>query len=114
MQCVQIKAMEPKSEEANPQQRFRVVLSDIRNFIQTMLATREVNFPGETTLLMFAAANDVVISGKLKKGAIIRLIKYNPQQVKDKKCVCPLLVDTVLTTLENLDPHGNRRARPVW
>lgn len=31
--------MEPKAGEANPIQRFRVVLSDIRNFIQTMIAT---------------------------------------------------------------------------
>ena len=38
-QCVQIKTMEPKAGEANPVQRFRVVLSDIRNFIQTMIAT---------------------------------------------------------------------------
>jgi replication factor A1 len=36
---VQIKTMEPKAGDANPVQRFRVVLSDIRNFIQTMIAT---------------------------------------------------------------------------
>lgn len=39
LQCVQIKTMEPKAGDANPVQRFRVVLSDIRNFIQTMVAT---------------------------------------------------------------------------
>lgn len=39
MQCVQIRPMEPKSGEANPVQRFRVVFSDIKNFIQTMIAT---------------------------------------------------------------------------
>lgn len=39
LQCVQIKTMEPKAGDANPVQRFRVVLSDIRNFIQTMIAT---------------------------------------------------------------------------
>jgi replication factor A1 len=26
-----------------------------------------------------------VTSGKLKKGSIVRLLKFNPQQVKDKK-----------------------------
>jgi replication factor A1 len=36
---VQIKTMEPKAGEAGAVQRFRVVLSDIRNFIQTMVAT---------------------------------------------------------------------------
>ena len=41
LQCVQIKTMEPKAGEANPVQRFRVVLSDIRNFIQTMIATSQ-------------------------------------------------------------------------
>ena len=39
LQCVQIKTMEPKAGEAGAVQRFRVVLSDIRNFIQTMVAT---------------------------------------------------------------------------
>ena len=39
LQCVQIKTMEAKASDANPMQRFRVVLSDIRNFIQTMVAT---------------------------------------------------------------------------
>jgi hypothetical protein len=39
LQCVQIKTMEPKAGDANPVQRFRVVLSDVRNFIQTMIAT---------------------------------------------------------------------------
>jgi replication factor A1 len=37
MQCVQIKPMDSKTGES---QRFRVVLSDIQNFIQTMLALR--------------------------------------------------------------------------
>jgi replication factor A1 len=36
---VQIKTMDPKAGEANAVQRFRVVLSDVRNFIQTMIAT---------------------------------------------------------------------------
>lgn len=41
MQCVQMKPMESKSGEGGGQQRWRVVLSDIRNFIQTMIATRK-------------------------------------------------------------------------
>ncbi|KAF2876797.1 replication protein-like protein A 70 kDa DNA-binding subunit [Massariosphaeria phaeospora] len=84
MQCVQIKTMEPRAGEANPVQRFRVVLSDIRNFIQTMIAT---------------AANDVVTSGKLKKGVIVRLLKFNPQQVKDKKIL-------IIMDLEVLEEYG--------
>ena len=86
MQCVQIKTMEPKAGDSNTVQRFRVVLSDIRNFIQTMIATstytylRSFNFAKLST-----AANDIVTSGRLKKGSIVRLLKFNPQQVKDKK-----------------------------
>ena len=43
MQCVQIKTMDPKVGDTGAVQRFRVVLSDIRNFIQTMIATCESN-----------------------------------------------------------------------
>ncbi|KAI8939062.1 hypothetical protein NX059_004901 [Plenodomus lindquistii] len=85
LQCVQIKTMEPKAGEPNPVQRFRVVLSDIRNFIQTMIAT--------------TAANDIVTSGQLKKGSIVRLLKYNPQRVKDKNIL-------IIMELEVLAEYG--------
>jgi hypothetical protein len=39
MQCVQLKTMDPRPGDYSTQQRFRIVLSDIDNFIQTMLAT---------------------------------------------------------------------------
>ncbi|KAF2445795.1 replication protein-like protein A 70 kDa DNA-binding subunit [Karstenula rhodostoma CBS 690.94] len=84
LQCVQIKTMDPKGGEGGGVQRFRVVLSDIRNFIQTMIAT---------------SANDIVLSGKLKKGSIVRLLKFNPQQVKEKKIL-------ILMDLEVLDHYG--------
>ncbi|KAF2734725.1 replication protein-like protein A 70 kDa DNA-binding subunit [Polyplosphaeria fusca] len=84
MQCVQIKTMEPKQGDAQPVQRFRVVLSDVRNFIQTMLAT---------------TSNDIVTSGKLKKGSIVRLKKFNPQQVKEKKIL-------ILMDLDVLEEYG--------
>ncbi|OAL52015.1 replication factor-a protein [Pyrenochaeta sp. DS3sAY3a] len=84
LQCVQIKTMEPKAGEQNPVQRFRVVLSDIRNFIQTMVAT---------------TANEIVTSGQLKKGSIVRLLKYNPQRVKDKNIL-------IIMELEVLAQYG--------
>ncbi|KAK7183340.1 hypothetical protein DPSP01_000538 [Paraphaeosphaeria sporulosa] len=84
LQCVQIKTMDPKGGEGGNVQRFRVVLSDIRNFIQTMIAT---------------SANDIVLSGKLKKGSIVRLLKFNPQQVKEKKIL-------IIMDLEVLDQYG--------
>lgn len=43
LQCVQIKAMENKKGDGD---RFRLVLSDIDNFIQTMLSSRTTNFAG--------------------------------------------------------------------
>lgn len=43
LQCVQVKTMDPKGGEGGGQQRFRVVLSDVRNFIQTMIATCKCN-----------------------------------------------------------------------
>lgn len=55
LQCVQIKTMEPKFGDANAVQRFRVVLSDIRNFIQTMIAT-------STCSLLFCRVNLIASS----------------------------------------------------
>ncbi|KAF2639903.1 replication protein-like protein A 70 kDa DNA-binding subunit [Massarina eburnea CBS 473.64] len=83
MQCVQIKTMDARAGESGPQ-RFRVVLSDIRNFIQTMIAT---------------SANDIVLSGRLKKGSIVRLLRFNPQNVKDKKIL-------IIMEMDVLDDYG--------
>ena len=49
MQCVQIKTMEPKAGDSGAVQRYRVVLSDIRNFIQTMIATSKSESDGAST-----------------------------------------------------------------
>jgi replication factor A1 len=38
VQCVQIKPLPP---QPNHQERYRAVFSDISNYVQTMLATRE-------------------------------------------------------------------------
>lgn len=84
LQCVQIRAMEAKAGEGNSIPRYRVVVSDIKNFIQTMVAT---------------GINDIVQSGKLKKGCIIKLLKFNPQMVKDKKIL-------ILMDLEILEEYG--------
>ncbi|KAF2661656.1 replication protein-like protein A 70 kDa DNA-binding subunit [Lophiostoma macrostomum CBS 122681] len=97
LQCVQIKTMEPKAGDANPMQRFRVVLSDVRNFIQTMVAT---------------GINDIVTTGKLKKGCIVRLLKYNAQQVKDKKILILMDMD-VLEQYGELDKIGQPEALDI-
>ena len=74
MQCLQIKTLESKAAPGggNGQERFRVVLSDIRNYVQCMLATQ---------------ANHVVHEGKLARGCIVRLKSYQANAVKGKKYV---------------------------
>jgi replication factor A1 len=67
VQCVQVK---PLAGSAPPTERFRVVFSDIKNFVQTMLATQ---------------ANHHVHDGKLRKGCFVRLTGYNASFVKGKK-----------------------------
>lgn len=71
-----------------------MVFSDIRNFVQSMLATRmcSLNF-----LLIFslpliprladdeAEASHVVHEGKLKKGCFVRLKSFQANEVKGKK-----------------------------
>lgn len=72
MQCLQMKTLESKAVAgggAGPE-RFRVVLSDIRNYVQCMLATQ---------------ANHVVHEGKLTRGCIVRLKSYQANAVKGKK-----------------------------
>ena len=67
VQCVQVK---PLAGSSAPSERFRVVFSDIKNFVQTMLATQ---------------ANHYVHDGKLRKGCFVRLKSYNASFVKGKK-----------------------------
>ena len=69
VQCVQVK---PLASPTSTVERFRVVFSDIRNFVQTMLATQ---------------ANHYVQEGKLRKGCFVRLKSYNASLVKGKKLV---------------------------
>jgi replication factor A1 len=67
LQCVQVKPIAPSTTQT---ERFRVVLSDIKNFVQTMLATQ---------------ANHFVNDGKLKRGCFVRLTAYNASYIKGKK-----------------------------
>ncbi|KAF2088411.1 replication factor rfa1 [Saccharata proteae CBS 121410] len=76
LQCVQIKAMDSKGGE----ERYRVVLSDTDNFIQSMLAQQ---------------VNTVITSGLLKKGSIIRLKQFNPQVIKERKILVILDLDVL-------------------
>lgn len=67
VQCVQIK---PIPAQPGAPERFRVVFSDIRNYVQTMLAI---------------AANTHVTEGRLRKGCFVRLRSYQANAVKGKR-----------------------------
>jgi replication factor A1 len=67
VQCVQVK---PIAAQAGAPERFRVVFSDIQNYVQTMLAT---------------AANSHVKEGGLRRGCFVRLKAYQANALKGKK-----------------------------
>ncbi|KAH6631108.1 hypothetical protein B0J18DRAFT_394759 [Chaetomium sp. MPI-SDFR-AT-0129] len=68
MQCIHIKTLENKVGD-DAAQRYRIVLSDIRNYVQCMLATQ---------------ANYVMHDGLLQRGSIVRVKKYQAQVLKGK------------------------------
>ncbi|KAI4091929.1 MAG: hypothetical protein LQ344_003747 [Seirophora lacunosa] len=72
LQCVQVK---PLAGAQGGPERFRVVFSDISNFVQSMLATQ---------------VNHHVHDGKLRKGVFVRLKEFNTNTVKNKKIIIVL------------------------
>ncbi|OJJ57799.1 hypothetical protein ASPSYDRAFT_45728 [Aspergillus sydowii CBS 593.65] len=67
VQCVQVKPLPPQT---NNQERYRVVFSDISNYVQTMLAIQ---------------ANHFVTDGLLRKGCFVKLKQFQANSVKGKK-----------------------------
>ncbi|RDL37865.1 putative single-stranded DNA-binding protein 68k chain [Venustampulla echinocandica] len=94
-QCVQIKALGSTGE--NPSERYRLVLSDVDNFVQSMLATQ---------------ANHVVHDGKLKKGSIVRLKSWQANEVKGKRILIVLDLE-VIESLGELEKIGDPVALPA-
>ncbi|KAK3044849.1 hypothetical protein LTS18_000190, partial [Coniosporium uncinatum] len=86
VQCVQIKAMDSKGGD----ERYRVVFSDVNNFIQSMVATQ---------------SNHYVTEGKLKKGSIVRLTRFNPNVVKGKRILIVIEMD-ILSQYGECDKIG--------
>jgi replication factor A1 len=79
LQCLQLKELEAKGGDSSAQ-RWRVVLSDVRNYVQCMLATQ---------------ANHVIHDGKLKRCSIIRMKQYQSQMVKGKNILIILDLDVI-------------------
>lgn len=80
LQCLQVKPL--AAPPSGGPERYRVVLSDINNYVQCMLATQ---------------ANHVIHDGKLVKGCIARIKSFQSNNVRGKKYVvlddiaCPTL-----------------------
>lgn len=67
VQCVQIK---PIASNPGGAERYRVIFSDSKNYIQTMLAT---------------AANHHITSGNMKTNCFVKLLGFQANNVKGKK-----------------------------
>lgn len=75
------------------QERFRLVWSDVDNFIQSMLASRKHHLAkthaisglrsNQTALEM----NHLIQDGSFQRGCIVRLKQFTQQEVKGKKYV---------------------------
>jgi replication factor A1 len=76
LQCLQVKALTGQPGSAD---RYRIVLSDINNYVQAMLATQ---------------VNHLIHDEKLVRNCIVRITQYQPNSVKGKKYV----MDSQLST----------------
>ncbi|CAJ2502861.1 Uu.00g102550.m01.CDS01 [Anthostomella pinea] len=82
LQCLQIKPLAAQQGPGGAQpERYRVVLSDIRNYVQCMLATQ---------------ANHVIHEDKLVRGCIVRIKSYQANAVKGKNIL--IILDLEVAT----------------
>ncbi|KAI0182903.1 replication factor-a protein 1 [Xylaria flabelliformis] len=88
LQCLQIKSLAAQPAPGAPAQpeRYRVVLSDIRNYVQCMLATQ---------------ANHVIHDNQLVRGCVVRVKSYQANSVKGKN----ILIILELEVAEELGSH---------
>ncbi|KAI1081180.1 replication factor-A protein [Whalleya microplaca] len=79
LQCLQIKPLAAQQGPGGQQpERYRVVLSDLRNYVQCMLATQ---------------ANHVIHENLLVRGCIVRVKSYQANSVKGKNILIILDLD---------------------
>ncbi|KAI0851242.1 replication factor-a protein [Daldinia vernicosa] len=94
LQCLQIKPLAPQQGPSGQPERYRVVLSDIRNYVQCMLATQ---------------ANHVIHDNSLVRGALVRIKSYQANAVKGKNILIILDLE-VATELGVHDRIGEPQA----
>ncbi|KAI9848447.1 MAG: Replication factor A protein 1 [Sclerophora amabilis] len=106
VQCVQIKPL--ASQQQGGPERFRVVFSDIRNYVQSMLATRKslgsptivhdkfnLSFVQLNNEVYLSEANWVIHDGKLQKGCFVRLKSFQANSLKGKKILIVLDLEVI-------------------
>ncbi|KAF3005553.1 Replication factor A protein 1 [Neopestalotiopsis sp. 37M] len=86
LQCLQIKPLAAGPAGGNSAERYRVVLSDVSNYVQCMLATQ---------------ANHVIHDNSLVRGCIVRIKSYQANSVKGKN----ILIILDLEVAEELGVH---------
>ena len=89
VQCVQIKPI--VSQQSGATERHRVVFSDSRNYVQTMLAT---------------ALNHYVHQGLLQRGVFLKLLSYQANNVKSKKVLIVTDIE-IIQELGVMEKLGN-------
>ncbi|KAH6697614.1 replication factor-A protein [Plectosphaerella plurivora] len=77
LQCLQVKALTGQPGAAD---RYRIVLSDINNYVQAMLATQ---------------VNHLIHDEKLVRNCIVRITQYQPNSVKGKNVLIVLGLEVV-------------------
>ncbi|KAN0072514.1 hypothetical protein V8E54_009443 [Elaphomyces granulatus] len=87
VQCLQIRSLPPQE---NGQERYKVIFSDITNYIQTMLAAQAIHF---------------VTDGTLKKGCFVKLKMFQANVFRGKKILIILDLE-ILTGLGECEKIG--------
>ncbi|KAL1898793.1 Replication factor A protein 1 [Sporothrix stenoceras] len=80
LQCLQIKPLGNQQPGGTGGERYRVVLSDMEHYVQSMLATQ---------------ASHVVHDGKLVRGCIVRVKSYQANSVKGKNILILLDLEVI-------------------
>ncbi|KAI5926981.1 replication factor-A protein [Camillea tinctor] len=101
LQCLQIKPLAAQQTPGGAQpERYRVVLSDVQNYVQCMLATQ---------------ANRVIHENILVRGSIVRIKSYQANAVKGKNILIILDLDvaTELGTHDRIGEPAAFEAKPA-
>ncbi|KAL9095454.1 MAG: hypothetical protein Q9165_002325 [Trypethelium subeluteriae] len=104
MQCLQVR---PTPNAQGGPERFRVVFSDINNFIQSMIGTSTHLFRDASFIHSHRAAmNHYVHDGKLRRGVLVRIKNFIPNTVKGRRYVIDVLDFDVLEEFGEHDKIG--------